>query len=378
MKIICKTQDIIEAVNTVQKAIASKNTNPILDGILIECNDNVKFTGNSQELGIEYIIKASILEAGSIVVNSKLFGDIARKLPDGDVCIQIVKEKIIIDCLRSHFELTAISAEGYPSIPVFEKESVLKLKEKDLKEMLRGTTFAVGQDENRKNLMGALLENSDGSINMVSIDGFRMALRRKKYDGEIPEISVIIPGHALNELSKIIGTDDREVFIYSTRSLIAFEIGECKIVSRLIEGNFINYKTVIPDYHESKIKLKTKEFLLSMERASLMGMEEKKYPIKFSITEDKLILTSNVTIGNVREEVRVEVIGSAMDIGFNPKYYIDALKVIEDEEVEVYFTSAVGPATIKPLKSDNYAYMILPVQISDNSEQNTSNSGDEA
>jgi DNA polymerase-3 subunit beta len=365
MKFICKSLDILEAVNTVQKAVSTKTTHPLLDGILIECDDVIKLTGNNLEIGIEYLIKASILEKGSIIVNSKIFGDIVRKLPEGDVCIQLDNDKIIIDCLKSHFELNAIVAEGFPKIPFIEKQSTINIKEKDLKEMIRGTIFAIGVDDNRKNLKGSLIENNDNNLIMVSIDGFRMAIKKLNLGSSVFDISVIVPGTTLSEVLKILQSDDRDVQIYNSENLIVFELADCKIVSRLIEAQFLNYKNVIPDFHDTKIKLKTREFLLSIERASLMYSEERKLPIKFCITEDSLIITSSLSVGKVREEVDVEVIGNGLNIGFNPKYLIDALRSIEDEYIEINFTSAVGPATIIPIEGDNFSYMILPVKISD-------------
>jgi DNA polymerase-3 subunit beta len=167
----------------------------------------------------------------------------------------------------------------------------------------------------------------------------------------------------LNEISKILQPVEDELTIYISNNQILFDFGNCKVVSRLIEGEYLNYNSIIPPDHETKLKVKTKEILSSIERASLITMDEKKYPVKFNIGEDKIIISSNTELGAVREELRVETEGNKMDIGFNPRYFIEALRVVEDEEIEVNFTSSVGPCTIRPVNGKHFAYMILPVRI---------------
>lgn len=364
MKIICKTTDLLDAVNTVQKAVSSKSTLPILDGILIECANIIKFTGNNLEIGIEYILNGVILETGSIVVNSKILGDIIRKLPDSDVCMEVKDDKVSIDCLKCHFELAGILPEGFPRIPRVESENCYKIEEKTFREMVKGTIFAVSSDESKKNLTGSLVEWNNKNLVLVSIDGFRMAIKRNSNIDAQGEFSVIVPGSALHEIAKIIQNDDNKMQIAVSKSLISFKFGNCTFVSRLVEAEFMNYKNIIPDFHQTHIRTNTKEFLFSLERAYLISMEDKKYPVKFEITEDKLIISSTATIGHIREEVNGEIIGIGMEIGFNPRYFIDALRVIEDEQIDIFFTSNVGPATIKPIIGDNFAYMILPVKMS--------------
>ena len=167
----------------------------------------------------------------------------------------------------------------------------------------------------------------------------------------------------MNEIVKILQPVDENISIFSTQNQILFDFGNCKVVSRLLEGEYLNYNSIIPKDFESKLRVKTKEILSSLERASLITAEEKKYPVKFSILDDKIVISSNTEIGAVREEVRVDVSGNRLDIGFNPRYFIEALKVIDDEEIDIFFTSNIGPCTIKPIDNDDYAYMILPVRI---------------
>ncbi len=364
MKVICSKEKFLEGINVVQKAVSSKSTLQILEGILLEAKESFKLTGNDLEIAIECYVEADIQREGSIVINSKVLGDIVRRLPDSEILIEVTEsKKVIIECENSYFEINGLSAEGYPSIPAIDTESTFLVKQKIVRDMIRQTVFAISMDENRPVLTGALIECRSNELCFVAIDGFRLALRKNEIDKDTQDFSVIVPGKTLNEIVKIIQPVEDEMSIFGAKNQILFDLGKVKIVSRLIEGEYLNYKNIIPKEHETKIRLETKEFLSSLERASLITSEEKKYPVKFSISDEKMIISSSTEIGAVREELRIEMSGSHLEIGFNPRYFIEALRVIEDEKVEIYFTSNVGPSTIRPVEGENFAYMILPVRI---------------
>lgn len=364
MKVICSREKLIEGINIVQKAVSSKSTLPILEGILIEAGNEFKLTGNDLEIGIECFVEGDIREQGSIVINSKMFGDIVRRLPDSEVLVEVKNNNmVVIECENSHFEIKGLPSEGYPAVPSIIKENAFSISQKIVRDMIKQTLFAVSIDENRPILTGSLVECKDGGLTFVSIDGFRLALRQQKIEGQPVEFNVVIPGKTLNEILKILQPDHENLAIYTSSNQIMFDMGKCKVVSRLLEGEYLNYNSIIPKEFETRVTVNTKEILSSIERASLITMEEKKYPIKLSISDDKIIITSNTDIGTVREELRVDMKGNKLDIGFNPRYFIDALKVIEDENIEVFFTSSVGPCTIRPVDKETFAYMILPVRI---------------
>jgi DNA polymerase III subunit beta len=365
MKINCKTFDLLEAINTVQKAVSTKSNMPILEGILLECNETIKFTGYNNEIGIEYLLNGNIESSGSIVVNSRILGEIVRKLPDGDVFIKVEEHKITIDCLMSHFELSGIPADGFPKIPQIEKGNPFEITEMNLRQLIKQTIFAISNDQNKKNFTGSLFHCKENSLTLVSVDGFRLALSKGANFKAMDDFDVIVPGYALNELIKIFHADENKVQLFVTNSLMAFETKKCKIVTRLIQSEFINYKKVVPESSDTKIILKTKDLLASIERASLICFEDKKYPIKFSITENELIITSHAPIGNVREFLLADVIGPNLEIGFNARFLMDSLKNIEDEKIELHFTTPVAPVVIKPLEGDEFLHMILPVKLSD-------------
>lgn len=364
MKVICSKEHLMEGINTVQKAVSTKSTMPILEGILLEAFNEFKLTGNDLEIGIESYVEADIKTQGSIVLNSKMFGDIVRRLPDSEVLIEVSSnDSVIIECENSHFELKGIPSDTYPALPSIEKNDAFIIKQKTARDMIRQTLFAVSIDDNRPILTGSLLECKDNYVTFVSIDGYRLALRKSEIENESPNFSVVIPGKTLNEIVKILQPVDEEISIYSTQNQILFDIGKCKVVSRLLEGEYLNYNSIIPKDFETKVRVKNKEILSSLERASLITAEEKKYPVKFNIMDEKIIISSNTEIGAVREEVRVDITGNRLDIGFNPRYFIESLRVIEDEEIDIYFTSSIGPCTIRPIDKDDYAYMILPVRV---------------
>ena len=364
MKVICQKEQLLEGINTVQRAVSTKTNYSILEGILLECTENFKLTGNDLEIGIEYIVDADVLNTGSVVINSKMFGDIIRKLPDSEILIELKSNNIlVIECEKSYFELNGILPEGYPQIPNVTKENIFTISQKILREMIRQTIFAVGMDENRPVLMGSLIECNNEKINMVSIDGFRIALRTEKNSQNKSNFSVVIPGKTLNEMVKILQPVDEEVQIYISNTQILFEFKNCKLTSRLLSGDYLNYQNILPQNFEVVLKIDKRDFLSSLERAVLIATDEKKCPVVFKIFKEKMIISSNTTAGTIRDEVSIENNSGELEIGFNPKYFIEALKVIDDEKIQINFTSTVGPCVITPVESEAYKYMILPVRI---------------
>lgn len=364
MKVVCSKEKLLEGINTVQKAVPAKSTMQILEGILLKAVDNFKMTGNDLEIGIECCIEADIRKEGSIVLNSKIFGDIVRKLPDSEVLIEVKDNgKVIIECENSHFEIKGIPSEGYPELQLIENENLFITTQNFVRDMIRQTIFAVGFDDNRPVLKGILIESNGSELNFVAIDGFRMAHRKKTSKEEFSLIKVIVPGKTMNEIVKILQPEDSEMKIISSKNHVLFDLKNVKILSRIIDGEYLDYKSIIPSDFETVVFVEKKEILSSMERASLISNEEKKYPLRFDIDDDKITLSSSTEIGTVREELRVEMNGKKMEIGFNPRYFIEALKVIEEEKIKIIFTSEIGPCTIFPVNGQEFAYMILPVRM---------------
>jgi len=369
MKIICSKVKLLEGINIVQKAVSAKTTLPILEGILIEAGDRVKLTSNDLEIGIECYVESDVREQGSIVLNARMFGEIIRKFPDAEVLIEVKENNnVIIECENSIFEIRGLDAEGFPALPTVERKDGIKISQGMLKDMIRQTIFAVSTDENRPMLTGSLFEYKDGKFTIVSIDGYRLAMRcfEPENSGETSggaERKLVIPGKTLNEIAKILQPVDDELYIYAAGNQILFDMGNCIVTSRLLEGEYLNYMSIFPKDHETKVRVNTKELLSCFERASLViTSEERRYPVNLDITEEKMVITANTEAGNVREELRIDMEGKRLEISFYHKFFIEALRVIENEMIDIYFTTSLGPCTIKPLQGNDFAYLILPIR----------------
>lgn len=365
MKIFCEKEKLVYGINVVQKAVSTKTTLPILEGILIETvEEGIRLTSNDLELGIECIIEADVKEKGATVVESRMFGEIIRRLPETEIILSKDEQGIfIIECEGSLYKLAALNPEEFPKLPEIKTEESVSVKQNLLREMIRQTIFSVSADENRPIFTGCLIEIKDGALNMVSVDGFRLSLRSQEFAGDNKKLSVVIPGKTLNEIFKILQNNDEEIFINISKNQALFEMKGIKIVSRLLEGEFLNYNSAIPVEKDTRIKVNKELILSAFERIYLIIREEKKYPVKIKAEKNIVTIMCSSTIGNAKEEISAEIEGKDIEIGFNPKYFIDALKVIEDEEIYIDFTTSMAPGVIRPMKGENFVYMILPVRI---------------
>jgi len=365
MNFFCKKENLLNGINIVQKGVSSKTTLPILEGILIETIENtIKLTSNDLEIGIECIIEAQIKRKGASVVESKMFGEIIRKLPDADIFISLEDNGIfIIECEGSLYKLSSLNPDDFPRLPSIKADESVKIKQSTFKEMIKQTIFAVSADENRPIFTGCLVEILDTYINMVAVDGFRLSLRREECEWTGNKFYAVISGKTLNEIFKIIQTSEDDISINISKNQVLFEMDRCKIVSRLLEGEFLNYKSAIPVEKETRIRANKSNLLSAFERIYLITREEKKYPVKTKIENGIMTIICNSTIGNAKEELNIETEGKDIEIGFNPKYLIDALKAINDEEINIDFTTSMAPCVIKPIEGETFVHMILPVRI---------------
>ncbi|KAJ49570.1 DNA polymerase-3 subunit beta [Clostridium tetanomorphum] len=367
MKLTCEKNILQEAISISQKAVTGKSTMPILQGILINAkNDSIIFTGSDIDLSIETKINANIYEEGSIVVDSKIFGEIIRKLPNDTIEISTKDNNVIeIICQKSNFTLIHMDSSDFPELPNINENSIFSIPQKILKSMIKSTIFATAQEETRPILTGVLFEIKDKKLNLVALDGYRLAIRSEYIDNE-NSINAVIPGKTLNEVAKILEDTDENVNITFTPNHILFSIGETKIISRLLEGEFIKYNSIIPEEYNLKIIAKRNELLNCIERASLMGKEGNTSLIRLNIEDDNMIITSNSQLGMVREEVGIILQGQSLQIAFNSKYLIDVFKIMEDEEISMELSSSVSPCVIKSNETDNCTYLVLPVRLLNN------------
>ncbi len=365
MKFNCLKEHFVEAISTVQKAVSTRSTMPILDGILIEVSDSVKLTGYDLEIGIEYKFEADVSQQGSIVIKSRVLGDIIRKLPEDIVYFEAgTGGGVVIESGSSKFTIKGLDADGYPKIPEVEEYEKISLPQADFKSMIQQSIFAVSNDESRPVLNGSNIKITENNLEMVAIDGFRLALRRLQLEKETPDISFIVPGKSLSELARIGALGEENIAIYKSSNHIMFEMDNVKLVSRIIAGEYMNYESIIPKTAETTVTLNSSQLLSAVERAHLIiTSDERKFPISLKTDEsDRLIVSANTDIGSVREEMSIVQSGNLIDIDFNPRYFIDALKSIRDEEVEISFNGNMGPCVIRPIEGNTFEYLVLPLR----------------
>ena len=366
MKIVCYKDKIIKALNSVVKGVASKTTMPILEGILIQTNDNeIKLTTYDLEIGIEYIMECEIKEQGSTVVNAIMFSEIIRKLPDTEIYISLNDKNLLeIECEGSLYKLATMNPEEFPELPKIEIENSIEVDQNVLKNMIRKTIFAVSSEENRPIFTGCLFEIENNKLNLVAVDGFRLALRSIYLNKQTNNFSAVIPGKTLN---KIISDSFEPVKIGVSKNQALFEMDNCKIVTRILDGEFLNYKNVIPSNWETRIRVNKNSIQNSFERISLISAsaieKEKKYPVKVQVDIGKVIISCTNQTGDAKEELFVSTEGKNLEAGFNPKYFLDSLKAVEDEEVFIEFGTSISPCLIKSVENNDYTYMILPIRL---------------
>lgn len=366
MKFICDKSSLIEAINTVQKAVSPKSTMPILEGILLECNDNkVVLTGNDLEIGIRYEIEASISEPGSIVLNSRMFGDIIRKLPDSSVMIETDANNITnIKCVNVDFNISGLLSTEFPKINEVARDNYIQIESNKLKKMIKQTIFAVSIRENKPVLTGALFEIENSRFTMVASDGYRLAIRNEEIKDTNNTINAIVPGKTLNELLKIIKDDESIITIYFADKHVLFEFDNFIVTSRLRDGEYIKYKSAIPTEYNIEINANVMDFCDSIDRAALIiNTETSKSPLKLDIKNDTIKISCSSHMGKVSDIINVDSSGGELVIGFNHKYLWDAFKNCEDEEVKLKFISERYPLIITPNKGEEFLYMILPIII---------------
>lgn len=369
MKFICEKEKILKSINSVVKSVSSKTTMPILEGILIQTNENeIKLTTYDLEIGIECIMEATIKEQGATVVNAIMFSEIVRKLPNAEITITLNENNLlVIECEGSLYKLTTMNPEEFPELPKINVDNSIELEQNVLKNIIRKTIFAVSTEENRPIFTGCLFEISENKLNVVAVDGFRLAWNSTFLPKKTNNFSAVIPGKTLNEINKIILDSYDLIKIGVSRNQALFEMENCKVVTRLLDGEFLNYSSVIPTNWETRIRVNKNNIQDCFERISLISAstteKEKKYPVKLTIDIGKVTISCTNQSGDAKEELYLETEGKNLEIGFNPKYFLDALKVIEDEEIYMEFGTNISPCIIKAIEDGDYTYMILPIRL---------------
>lgn len=370
MKFICEKEKFMIGLNSVSRTSVSRTTDPIYEGILMTVKENeLILTTNDSEIGMECKVEDLVShENGKAVVDCRMFIDIVRKLPNGDISVYLNENNLlVIECEGSIYKLSTLNANNFPTLPTINVEKSITIESKMLKESIKKTIFAISTEENRPVFTGSLFEVKENRLNVVAVDGFRLALRKALVENATEGFSAIVPGKYLNEISKNLTETDEKLTIGISKNQALFELPNCKIVTRLLDGEFLNYNNVVPKDKDTRIKVNKNNLQNAIERASIFSItsaeKEKKYPIKMYVTLGSLIISCTSQMGDAKEEVLVETTGKELEIGFNPKYMLDALKAIDEEEVYLDFGSNISPCVIRSTVDDKYTYMVLPVRL---------------
>lgn len=368
MKLSFQQDALLNGINIVLKAVPSKTTMAILECILIDATANeIKLTANDMELGIETKIEGSILEKGKIALDAKLFSEIIRKLPGGDSTVTIESDSkfnTVITSENSVFKIQGKDGEEFSYLPYIEKEKYICLSQFTLKEVIRQTIFSISPNDSNKMMTGELFEVNDNELKVVSLDGHRMSIRKIELKDHYDDIKVIVPGKTLSEISKILtGDNEKEVLIFFGTNHILFEFDTTIVVSRLIEGEYFKISQMLSNDYETKVTLNKRQFLDNIERATILIRENDKKPVIFNIMDETMQLKLNSSFGTMDAEIMIHKMGKDIMIGFNPKFLIDALRIIDDEEVTLYLMNPKSPCFIKD-EAESYIYLILPVNFS--------------
>ncbi len=365
MKLVCSKANLLNGVQTVSKAVPSKTTMSILECILVDAtNGEIKLTANDMELGIETTIEGQIVEKGIIALDAKMFLEIVRKLPDSDITIETDDSfKVVITCEKAKFTIIGKSGEDFSYLPAVEKDDSIVMSQFTLKEVVRQTIFSISDNDNNKLMTGELFDINGEEFKIVSLDGHRISIRKIQLKNSYSPKKVVVPGKTLNEVSKILpGDADSDVTISFTEKHIVFEFDKTVVVSRLIEGEYFKIDQMLSSDYETKVRVNKKEFLSCIDRATLLVKEGDKKPIIVNITDSGMELKINSALGSMNEEIDIQKQGKDLMIGFNPKFLIDALRVIDDEEVDLYMVNPKAPCFIKNAE-ESYIYLILPVNF---------------
>ena len=365
MKIICSKANLLKGVSIVSKAVPSRTTMPILECILIDASANeIKLTANDMELGIETVIEGEIVERGIIALDAKFFSEIVRKLPDNEVVIESDDSfQTIITCEKAKFTIAGKSGEDFSYLPYIEKNESITISQFTLKDVVRQTIFSIADNDTNKLMTGELFEINENRLRVVSLDGHRISIRNIELKENYSPLKVVVPGKTLQEISKILtGEAEDMVDIYFADNHILFEFDQTKVVSRLIEGEYFHIDQMLSSDYDTKVKVNKREFLSCIDRATLLIREGDKKPIILNIQDGSLQLKINSFAGSMNEELEIDKEGKDLLIGFNPRFFIDALRAIDDEEVTLYMVNPKAPCFIKD-DAGTYVYLILPVNF---------------
>ncbi len=364
MKFKCDRQKLNKAVENVQRAVASKSNIPALEGILLKAEKNkITLCGYDLDIGITTSIDADIYKEGSIVVTAKLFSDIIKRMPEDTLLIETDEKLIIyISGGKADYKIIGLSAEDYPELPMTAASEKISIDGKTLKSMIRQTIYAVSDKDENPTQKGSLFEISNNTFRIVSVDGYRLAIRTEaiQYSGEK---SFIVPKKSMQEISSLISDDTENIFIQAGGRNLTLVIDDYTIVTRIIEGEFMNYKATIPSSYTTEVTVNTRQFINTIERMSLLLTERIKTPIKCCFENETVTTSCNTSKGQANDEFEAEIKGDYVEIGLDNKFIIEALKFSETDEVRIRMNGSLKPLMILPSEGESFIFLVMPVRL---------------
>ncbi len=364
MKMICEKSLLVEAVSNVSRAVCAKSPIPALEGILFQAEGGqVKLTAYDLELGILTSVEAKVEQPGQVVLSARLLLDIIRRIPSETVLISCdEKQLVLIKGGVSEFTILGLPAEDFPELPGVEEESNLVMKQGVLKSMIDQTLFAIATTDSKPVHTGSLFDVKDSCVTVVSVDGYRLALRREPLVTDLTT-TFIVPGKTLSEVSKLLKDEEGEVCLQVSRKHMIFRIGSYHVISRLLEGDFLDYNAAIPKVSKTSVKVNTRSFIEAIERTSLLISDRLRSPIKLGIADQMIQVSCSTTMGKAYDEVPCEIEGEGVNMGFNNKYLLDALKATDCDMVRLEINGALSPMRVIPLEGDSFLFLVLPVRV---------------
>ena len=364
MKFTVNKSDITEAVSNIQRAVSTKTSIPALEGILLSATETgLELCAYDLELGITTVIPAFVMEPGKAVLSAKLFSDIVRRTPAETVTVSVdEKNMATLESGYSRFSIIGIPAEEFPELPKLSDSTQISLPGALLKSMIRQTLFAIAESDAKPIHQGSLFSLENGILDVVRVDGYRLAVRREPVDFS-EDLSFVVPGKTLSELLKLIKDSEEPVEISAGRRHILFRIDNYTVISSLLEGEFLNYKAAIPPESQTEVVLKTREAIDSVERVSLLITDRLKSPIRCLFDNNEVKLNCTTSMGRASDQLDVEMTGQSVEIGFNNRYLLEALRNTECDEVKVQLGGPLSPMKVVPKEGDSFLFLVLPVRL---------------
>lgn len=368
MRFICEKDCLLSMLVTASRAVTNKSSMPLLECLLLHVDGStLAVTGYDTSMGIRTTSQVTVEEPGQILLNARLLVDIVRKLPNDTVYLQSDPNFLTtIKCGRSIFNLTALNANDYPSLAEVSTNVCLTMQQSVLKSMIAQTIFSVSDNEAKPIHTGCLFEVGENGLDVVAVDGYRLSVRHENIGQEMGKLKFVVPGSSLREIERILAENDTEVAIFPGEKNIRFQIGNTVLITRLIDGEFLNYHTAIPKMFQHSIEVNRQDLISSIERVSLIASEKLKNPVRLRFEHSIIQLSCITALGHSYDECAISGDVADLEIGFNNRYLLDALRAAQDDEIRLQLNGPLNPIVITPLQGDMYTYLVLPVRLKSN------------